>query len=948
MNVTGNANLAGDVTNVSSVNVSGTTRLAANVSTTGNQTYTGAMTLGRDVTLSTNGSNAVITTGSTVNSDTTARSMTVYATGANSQILLASATGGIHDLNDLSLTASGISLNGGTVNTSGNQSYNGSVTLGANTQLTRSGDHGLVTFNGTVNSDSTPRSLTVNANGSNSTLNIQDSVGANQALSSFTNTATTTLIGNALTRSAVSIKALNDLQFSGTVELQSPTHIDIATVGSLTGHVVGSQDLFKEGVGTLLLSQANSFSGATQVKAGTLAVSNDQGLGANTAPISVVNGAVLDLQGVTVGAKPLTLQGGTLGASNGNSSWAGPVLISADSRMDVSGQKLTVSGMVDASQAGLALTGTGSVVLSNTSNTVSRLATASSTTAIDLNNSTPMTIGSVSTGGVTYTGVKSTGGITLISSAPTTVAPGSSVASTGGDIVLETSQFINQAGASALSTSASNRWQVWSTNPNAFVDATSGDSLNTLNNNFVYYNARRDSLQNVPTGNGLFYAYAPVAVASLTGTVVRNYDGTANAYLTDANYAHVNGVRQLSGAQDVLTLNNPTNGLYVSPGTGATAKDAGSQKDVQVTGLVLTATQDGKPVYGYTFVNSVRGNVGEIKPAPLDLAFSKVYEGNNRFDSTNFYTLTGMVGSEASPLINAGMATVASSNAGVYNQFTSTNLSLNNPNYTLVGGTQMATIQKAPLGIAINTLFKAKTDLPDIAAKDFTVVGLQNGETIPKIDVLSLAYKDVSRNEDNYVKSITISSGAGVADMANYVITQAVNKVPKASDGGNTMNMVKLISPDEVVTFPAAPPPTLPVVSAPAPAPAPVYASAREASINQFIPGMLINIIVLPTPQTTGLVTVMLPQGSTDITTTGLVIALPEAVISSATTPSGENLSVNVTLPNNQPLPAWIRYDASQKALVTSADATAMLPITVLITIGDRRTVVVISESLQK
>jgi hypothetical protein len=79
-----------------------------------------------------------------------------------------------------------------------------------------------------------------------------------------------------------------------------------------------------------------------------------------------------------------------------------------------------------------------------------------------------------------------------------------------------------------------------------------------------------------------------------------------------------------------------------------------------------------------------------------------------------------------------------------------------------------------------------------------------------------------------------------------------------------------------------------------------------------------------------------------------LVIALPEAVISSATTPSGENLSVNVTLPNNQPLPAWIRYDASQKALVTSADATAMLPITVLITIGDRRTVVVISESLQK
>jgi len=36
--VVGNASIAGDVSNVTTVNVSGTTRLAANVSSTANQT----------------------------------------------------------------------------------------------------------------------------------------------------------------------------------------------------------------------------------------------------------------------------------------------------------------------------------------------------------------------------------------------------------------------------------------------------------------------------------------------------------------------------------------------------------------------------------------------------------------------------------------------------------------------------------------------------------------------------------------------------------------------------------------------------------------------------------------------------------------------------------------------------------------------------------------------
>jgi hypothetical protein len=53
---------------------------------------------------------------------------------------------------------------------------------------------------------------------------------------------------------------------------------------------------------------------------------------------------------------------------------------------------------------------------------------------------------------------------------------------------------------------------------------------------------------------------------------------------------------------------------------------------------------------------------------------------------------------------------------------------------------------------------------------------------------------------------------------------------------------------------------------------------------------------------------------------------------------------LSVALSNNQPLPDWIRYDPNQKALVTIPDARASFPITVVITIGEQRTVVVVSE----
>jgi autotransporter-associated beta strand protein len=966
--------------NVSARNI---TLGASSLDTLGNQSFAGVMTLSANAVLTAADRNASITTNGAINSDSASRSLTMKATGSNSQILVNGALGSTAVLNALTLNAPSILLNGGEIKTSGDQLLRGSVTLGRDLTIQASEPNSILSFEGTIDSDkNAARSLTVASGGANTQLRLANSVGSKYALASFNNSAAETQIGQALNRSQIAIKTLENMQFDGNVQLLSPTQFVLAGQGEVNGVISGSGTLIKDGLGSLRLTNANKFTGNTVVDQGRLSIANSLALGAASSNVSVAAGATLDLQGVSVVDKLLTLQGGVLLTSSGMNNWSGPVTLTSTSQFDVAGQQLNVSGQVNAGQAGLLVTGNGAVSMNHEANAISQLATASSVSSVDLKNSIPMVLGDVTVGQSSANGVQSRGAIHLLSTASVTVPEGASIASSRGDVVVETSQWINKAGATAVQVSEAKQWQVWSTNASPFAGPTR-DSVNTLNNDYVQYNATRSSLPIVPNGNGLLFSYAPTVVASLQGSVVKIYDSNTNAQLSAANYKLEGEVNN-----DQLSLNNPAIGAYVSAGTAATLQGAGLNKDVQVSGLVLTATQLGKPVFGYRFVSTITGNVGEIIAKVLDLSFTKVYEGNNQFDNADSYTLTKMVTGEASPKISSGLMTVESPNASTYKKYSSTTLTLDNPNYTLVGGAQLATIQPAPLGIAIKTLFKAKTELPDIAAKDFSVVGLQNGEIIPKIDLLTLNFKDVSKNDENYVKAIAVTSGPGIANVANYFITQAVNSTDNPLAGGTTMNMVKLISPDEVITMPAAPPPVLPVVTvAAAPTPTPVASPVNEpasaptvasvpvtaaaptiaASViatsvepatsglasaigvqpiiaSNVTPGVIVSTVRQSTPQANGLVTVELPKEMVNLGIIPLVIPLPTAVTNNPSVQGDATTGLSVALSNNQPLPDWIRYDANQKALVTIPDALASFPITVVITIGEQRTVVVVSE----
>ncbi|NBT37773.1 MAG: hypothetical protein EBT21_06630, partial [Actinobacteria bacterium] len=70
-------------------------------------------------------------------------------------------------------------------------------------------------------------------------------------------------------------------KFSGTVALSGDTTIRVAsgTTGEISGVISGSSVLTKSDLGTLTLSGANTYTGATTVSAGSIAVSNASSLG---------------------------------------------------------------------------------------------------------------------------------------------------------------------------------------------------------------------------------------------------------------------------------------------------------------------------------------------------------------------------------------------------------------------------------------------------------------------------------------------------------------------------------------------------------------------------------------------------------------------------------------------------------------------------------------------
>jgi autotransporter-associated beta strand protein len=255
-------------------------------------------------------------------------------------------------------------------------SYTGNTTIGSGTLTVESdGALGGPSTSTTVDSGATlvlsgninyvtPEKLFVNGDGFS---------GAG-ALESFGGATVNTFAGPIVQQSESTINAfVTPLTLTGTIDNGGfPLTVTGTFDTNVQGVMSGAGGLTKQGSGTLTLSAANSYSGNTAVAAGMLTVTHDAALGAANTTTTVDAGAVLALSGgfSYITAEALYLNGQGMGKSpallnlSGVNSFAGPVTLQSDGRINTLANSLTLQGIVNINGAFvLTVTGTGNTSL---------------------------------------------------------------------------------------------------------------------------------------------------------------------------------------------------------------------------------------------------------------------------------------------------------------------------------------------------------------------------------------------------------------------------------------------------------------------------------------------------------------------------------------------------------------------------------------------------------
>ena len=134
----------------------------------------------------------------------------------------------------------------------------------------------------------------------------------------------------------------------------------------------GANVLTKSGTGALVLTGANTYTGATYVNEGVVNIQNATALGTTAGGVIVAPNAALQMQGnITVGAEILTLFGlgvnndGALRNISGANTYQGAITLGSFARINSDTGTLTLSGGVANTGFGLTVGGAGNVTFSS-------------------------------------------------------------------------------------------------------------------------------------------------------------------------------------------------------------------------------------------------------------------------------------------------------------------------------------------------------------------------------------------------------------------------------------------------------------------------------------------------------------------------------------------------------------------------------------------------------
>jgi autotransporter-associated beta strand protein len=374
--------------------------------------------------------------------------------------------GGTLELSSSNTITGGFYIDNGTIKLSGTSANAGNGALHIGTTGTATASNAVVLYSGTGGGITASNSLTVNTGGGR-TIVSENTSGVNTFLGTaalnkdltFSNAAGGEFrFGNTFSGSGgVTKNGSGTMTFSADASgiggsltinggtLQIGAGSTTGTIGNKSvaiganaivfnrsdnltygGVISGTGGTFaKAGAGTLILTNANSYTGATTVSAGALRASNNTALGTVAGGAVVANGAALELEGgITIGAEALDLSGGGLSSGgalrniSGNNTYQGTITNTSAARINSDSGTLTLSGAINATNQSLTFGGNGHIVVSGaiTNSTGSLTKDGSGSLTLSGNNTytggTLISAGTLQLGGGSTTGSLSSGNIT--------------------------------------------------------------------------------------------------------------------------------------------------------------------------------------------------------------------------------------------------------------------------------------------------------------------------------------------------------------------------------------------------------------------------------------------------------------------------------------------------------------------------------------------------------
>jgi fibronectin-binding autotransporter adhesin len=367
--------------------------------------------------------------------------------------------------------------------------------------------------------------------------------------------------------------------------------------------------LTKFGAGTLTLTAANAYTGATQINGGALNIQNNgalgTGAGATTSSVTVASGAALQLQGgaVTSTAVALTLNGagvaanpnGALESVSGSNTYSGLITLGSTATIsnDTGGTTLTLSntGTITGSGSTLTLAGAGNGILAGSLNTGAGGLNVSGSGAWAL------------TGANTYSG-----GTTIGSAATLQIGNGGAAGSIVGNVINSGALNFNRTDSSGAGYTFAGNITGGTVNINSGI-VTFGGTSSTI----AILNVKAGATLNVQPGSaggavvtiantGALGAYnpgaSPVTVSTLTLGAVSTDTTTLSFVLNGPPVGFVSGSLGVSG---VPSLNVTTANGLVNNGAATTVNVSnigpgfsGQIPLIQYAGTPLTSAQFGQ------------------------------------------------------------------------------------------------------------------------------------------------------------------------------------------------------------------------------------------------------------------------------------------------------------------------------------------------------------------